>query len=500
MQVNGNWYYASQMVTDSFTTSLGCDSIVYTDVTINYMTTTSLSATACDSAQVNGNWYYTSQMVTDSFTTSLGCDSIVYTDVTINNSIVVFDTIYACLSYELNLKVYETTQEVVLNYTTNNGCDSTIYCQLYINQPVQINHNLTGCNFIEYNGVTYRVSTSFVDTVYGQGFDCDTFYNVSLNVNHSSYEEYDVNNCYSATINGNTYTSSTTVVINETAESGCDSISVYHVVISNPIFSSESIRACESVVYNGVEYTSSVEVVDTLVSSQGCDSIHTASLVVTQPIIQTKEANACPGEKYQLSNGELVTVSGSYSSVFTAQSGCDSIIIENINYTETETSSVPDIEKCIGDELLFDITVWDSFEKIKWGSGEENVDLLLSRFGNYTVQLTDYNGCIVTDTFEVIDANCPVCPVFTPNAFTPNGFSGNETFKPVHECSFNEYKFQIYNRWGERLFETYDPELSWDGVYKGEDCQQDVYVWVLFYVDKKTTKGISQRGTVTLLR
>ena len=121
-------------------------------------------------------------------------------------------------------------------------------------------------------------------------------------------------------------------------------------------------------------------------------------------------------------------------------------------------------------------------------------------FGDYFVELTDNNGCVQQAKVNLSNEQCETCPLYMANAFSPNNNGLNETYSPQHICEFTDYKFAIFSRWGEKLFETYDPEAVWDGKYKGESCQQDVYMWALFYIDKSTLKSISQSGTVTLLR
>lgn len=61
------------------------------------------------------------------------------------------------------------------------------------------------------------------------------------------------------------------------------------------------------------------------------------------------------------------------------------------------------------------------------------------------------------------------------------------------------YKLQIFNRWGELIFESNDLRQGWDGYYKGKLCQQDVYVWK---VDMTFNNGKTfiKTGDVTLLR
>ncbi|MFY0643388.1 MAG: gliding motility-associated C-terminal domain-containing protein [Bacteroidia bacterium] len=95
---------------------------------------------------------------------------------------------------------------------------------------------------------------------------------------------------------------------------------------------------------------------------------------------------------------------------------------------------------------------------------------------------------------------------FIPNAFTPNKDGLNEVFRPITSFmqadevnGLESYRFSIYSRWGEKLFETYDIRESWDGTYKGENCQQGVYIYYLEALGVNDIK-YSFKGNVTLLR
>jgi gliding motility-associated-like protein len=63
----------------------------------------------------------------------------------------------------------------------------------------------------------------------------------------------------------------------------------------------------------------------------------------------------------------------------------------------------------------------------------------------------------------------------------------------------SEYHFYIMNRWGVKVFETFDPTEKWDGTYNGSDAQQGVYI---FFIRYSTPGGIPQeeRGDFTLIR
>ncbi len=90
--------------------------------------------------------------------------------------------------------------------------------------------------------------------------------------------------------------------------------------------------------------------------------------------------------------------------------------------------------------------------------------------------------------------------VYVPNAFTPNGNGSNDNFMPsTGFVDVVDYNFAVFNRWGEKLFETSDVNGAWDGKYAGHHCKPEVYVWLLTF---KTAEGqyIDMKGTVTLIR
>ncbi len=88
--------------------------------------------------------------------------------------------------------------------------------------------------------------------------------------------------------------------------------------------------------------------------------------------------------------------------------------------------------------------------------------------------------------------------IFAPNAFTPNGDGINDVFQ-IKGLYISNFDLKIYNRWGEFLFETQSLDHAWDGTYKGQKCESDVYIWILSLngVDQ-TSHFIS--GNVTLLK
>ena len=94
--------------------------------------------------------------------------------------------------------------------------------------------------------------------------------------------------------------------------------------------------------------------------------------------------------------------------------------------------------------------------------------------------------------------------ILVPSAFTPNGDGTNDVFMQ-HTKYFNDgseagdFLFMVYNRWGEKVFETTQTSKGWDGTFMGEDCQQGVYAYKI-QARSLVGKFFNEKGTVTLLR
>lgn len=121
-----------------------------------------------------------------------------------------------------------------------------------------------------------------------------------------------------------------------------------------------------------------------------------------------------------------------------------------------------------------------------------------------TVDLTLYasnSWCMDSITKSII-----IWDFFTlnvPNAFTPNGDGINEEFYPMGKNHVAEgFVFMIFNRWGDKIFETNTPYQGWDGTWKekGIEVQQDIYVWKIFTKDIYENEMIKKTGTVALIR
>ncbi|MBK9759403.1 MAG: PKD domain-containing protein [Flavobacteriales bacterium] len=143
---------------------------------------------------------------------------------------------------------------------------------------------------------------------------------------------------------------------------------------------------------------------------------------------------------------------------------------------------------------------WD-FAGSDTAQGPDPVFVFPNQVGNtYIVQLVvaNYLGC--TDTVvhpvEVADEFL----VFVPNAFTPDGDGTNDQlFVLGDDIDTEEFLLMVFDRWGEKIFETTDRGEGWDGGYNGALVKDGVYAWRLLARSAYTKQGYELTGHVTVL-
>ena len=110
----------------------------------------------------------------------------------------------------------------------------------------------------------------------------------------------------------------------------------------------------------------------------------------------------------------------------------------------------------------------------------------------------DGDGSNVDTTPSATDA----AAYFIPNTFTPNNDGFNDIFIPVAGTQ-KEWKFEIFNRWGNKIFSTEDESIGWNGTAEGKNSPDGTYFWVISYQKYDDQKGfvtVVEEGYVTLLR
>ncbi len=121
----------------------------------------------------------------------------------------------------------------------------------------------------------------------------------------------------------------------------------------------------------------------------------------------------------------------------------------------------------------------------------------------YLVEVSNPGGCNARANIT-IHVLCNGANVFIPNTFSPNGDGANDIFYPRGSGLFSIKHAKIFNRWGELVYErndfkANDASAGWDGTYKGQKLNPDVYVYIIeILCDNNTT--LPYKGNITLLK
>jgi gliding motility-associated-like protein len=110
---------------------------------------------------------------------------------------------------------------------------------------------------------------------------------------------------------------------------------------------------------------------------------------------------------------------------------------------------------------------------------------LCSGFDTITICVNEYND----STFYAI-----------PSAFTPNGDGLNDVFKILSTFNLNLESMQIFNRWGELVFETKNSALGWNGMFREREQPIGSYVYSIQLRNTVNNNIENYTGTVTLIR
>lgn len=163
-----------------------------------------------------------------------------------------------------------------------------------------------------------------------------------------------------------------------------------------------------------------------------------------------------------------------------------------------------DVMHCTNQSQGANSYIWNFGDGVS--STQDSPNYLYSSIGVFNVELiaTTNEGCSDT-AYSKVTTNTEI--VF-PSAFTPNidGSGGgeydinsltNDVFFP-YTAGVVEYNLQVFNRWGEQIFESNDIKKGWDGYYNGKLCPQDVYIWKA-YLKLNNGKEYEKSGNLTLL-
>jgi len=193
-----------------------------------------------------------------------------------------------------------------------------------------------------------------------------------------------------------------------------------------------------------------------------------------------------------------------YGVILTNEAGCMDTLYQTIGVsqidTEIQVSASPD-NIFISETSTLEVT--PNVPTVIWmddPSAGPIRTVMPMETTNYMVTIRDENGCEGTGMVTVNVEN-PVCAppnIFFPNAFSPNGDGVNDVLR-LRGNGVRTAFWQVYNRWGELVFEADSIDDTWDGTFEGDLVDPDVYGYIL-RVECFNGDVYESQGNVTVLR
>lgn len=266
----------------------------------------------------------------------------------------------------------------------------------------------------------------------------------------------------------------------------------------------------------------------------------THSIADQESVTITGDAEICAGETtvlvaetptaggaFDWSTGEGtptidVTQTGLYSVTYQPDPiGCPQVSFDSefqvtvFNYPFVDSTTISNTTDCVFEGQSLDLFIESNAASVSWVDQAGNVvgttpmittsapDLIegteeeQTADWSYTAIAANEIGCEISSTVEICVKNA----LFNvPNVFTPNGDEMNNTFAPVAGETITISTFEVYNRWGQKVFDATESGLdAWDGMFKDKPAPADVYAFVIRYTDGVAGE-LTWRGDVTLVR
>ena len=159
-----------------------------------------------------------------------------------------------------------------------------------------------------------------------------------------------------------------------------------------------------------------------------------------------------------------------------------------------------DTSICEGKQIR--LTARTNGTQIVWDNQSNELTRDINQEGIYWVKSTSLKGCVSSDTVKITLRNCDEFELEMPNVFTPNKDLLNNVFIPIKFKGIKTARLQIFNRWGEKLFETHDLEKGWNGLSMEKPVPEGVYFWTLEYIKSNDdeSKSMLLSGSVTIIK
>ncbi len=253
---------------------------------------------------------------------------------------------------------------------------------------------------------------------------------------------------------------------------------------------------------------------DTIFSSLGCDTVRVFDVVIDPLPGSNVQITLCEGEAYMLTSGVEVFAPGTYSDTLVVAGACDSVytyslILSTLPPVVAEVAT-PDSSITSGQSVLLSPSPGTSYG---WypSTGLSCTDCTFplaspTETTEYCVVVSDSlfscgtdTACVMITVVEPPPMPCAAENIFVSNAFSPDASGMNDQQCVQGSQCISSMTFSIYDRWGNKVFESTDPKACWDGTHKGQPLDPAVFVYHLS-ATMISGESFERQGNITLVR
>jgi gliding motility-associated-like protein len=503
---NGQNLTLAGVYRDTFMNAVGCDSHIFYHFIPKPVYETPLSRAICanDSSLFRGKYRKLAGVYYDTLKTIRNCDSVLKLTLIINplNTNRQTQSICRGKSYNFYSQVLTSQGTYSHKFTNRNGCDSLILLTLALKDTSSYSLTRTICKnqFFSFNNQNLNTAGIYRDTL-PNAAGCDSFITLTLLTNGTVSNTIEITRCNGDIYQG--YTQSGTYLQKLTSHLGCDSLlTIQLTYLPATEYKTVSHSKCGAFIYGSRTYTQNDSFTETIKNSLNCDSIVTKHLVsITEPapsFLADKTIDFCEEimHRGQRKTNNFFT----YDTIKSLEYPyCDSLY-QPYYYRRESRPILSPITKQIDTVIKGETTniQVSGAQNYRWSTGEQSPSIRPQINEDKTFEVTTWNleDCEEKMQFSIYVIDQPL--IDFPTAFSPNGDGLNDYFTPNTNGNITIDYFQIYNRWGEKVYEHSHLSKGWDGSYLGKPAANGLYTYTLrfSYLGRYFTKS----GEVMMVR
>jgi gliding motility-associated-like protein len=224
---------------------------------------------------------------------------------------------------------------------------------------------------------------------------------------------------------------------------------------------------------------------------------------------QNAVITASGGTAYSWSTGATtssISVSPAGTTTYTVfvfdSLGCMGQAVHTVTVNPSPTVSAgPDITLQLGDSTVLNATGAGPYS---WSTGDTASSFTVhpTSTTTYCVSTTNASGCTATDCVTItveLPCGADILATLLPTAFSPNQDQLNDEYCVPSSVCIRNFELRVYDRWGEKVFETTDTGTCWDGRYRERELGTGVFAYY-FTAELYDGKKFTQRGNISLIR